>query len=266
MAAMVFDIIVDLKYRGVSNKFVGDYGFSIAEFLAGSYERDGKTYEIKDKDTIRDLTALLSWKYNQEEVAFIFNNALLFAGCDDEEGFCIFHYDLRSAHWHRVQNCYMAEGSGRHSVDPAMYGFAENLLLESRRGDVDRTAGLMALIYGLASAVDHEIGVNGYPNLILIDGGQADHAKRLREIGDRRSFLALQILRALGKNFLDYQSAYLLIDELVFEMRPFEEMYEKFFAQTSKKAAMARMLRGYKTLPWHQEFEDTKRRSGNWES
>jgi hypothetical protein len=148
----------------------------------------------------------------------------------------------------------LAEGSGRHSVDPAMYPFAENLLLEKRRGELDRVEGLMALIQALNSAVDHEIGVGGYPNITIIDGRQKDYTKRLREIGDRRAYLASQIMRAVNRGYLSHDKGYALIDKLVYKTRDFEEIYESFFSQVSDSNALSRLLRGYKILPYRKDI------------
>lgn len=252
MGRIVFDVIVDMKRTALSDKFTGEYGFSVDEFLEGYYSRENKRYDIKDKNTIRKLSDLLTWKYQQDDVAFIFNNAALLAGYDDRSGVCIFHYDLRGGYWHKVQTCYLAEGSGRHSVDPAMYPFVENLLINSRRGEVDRVEGLMALIHSLNSAVDHEIGVGGYPNIMLIDGRQAEYHKRLREVNDERALLSSQILRAVERNYLEYKVASDLIDKLIYQMAPFAEIYDKFLAAASNVHALIRFLRGYKIRP-HME-------------
>lgn len=254
MSALLFDIIVDMKYEALSQRIMGTHGFSAAEFIEGRYRRGEKSFEIKDKDTIRDISALLCWKYQQEEVAFIFNNAFLLAGYDEEEGFSIFHHDLRSGHWHKVQNCYLAEGSGRHSVDPAMYAFAENLLVKNRRGDIDRVAGLMAVIHAVNTAAEHEIGVGGYPNVIVIDGRQADPAKRLYEVNDERSFLGTQVMRAVAGNYLDYRDGYTLIEKIFYGLCPFAEMHDQFWSKARDKAALSRLLRGYKMSPWEHNL------------
>jgi hypothetical protein len=255
IAPLVFDIIVEQKNNAITRKFMGDYGFNLAEFLESSYTRNGRTFDIKDKDTIRELTALMTWKYQQGELSSIFLNAFVLACYDEENGFNIYHYDLRSNfYWHKVQTCYVAEGSGRHSVDPMMYGFAENLLVADRRGNIDRVAGLMAFLYGVVTAMDHEIGVGGYPAITIINGREANYQNRIREIHDDRAHLAAQIVRGIARNYMAYQDGYALIAELMYGGGNFAEVYDKMMAKIRNVRAFVHMLRGYKIMPYHEDI------------
>jgi len=248
MMSLCFDIVVEIKNRRLSEKIKGTYNFTVPEFIRGKYERKGESYEIKDKDVIREIVDQMIWRNQAEDVGYIFLNAGLLAGYDDELGFQIYHFDLRDGYWHRVQNCYMAEGSGRHSVDPAVYGFAEKWLIEERRGHIDPVEGSIALIHGVNSASDHEIGVGGYYNIILIDGREKDYSKRLREINDDRSLLANHIVRALDNNFLTYKQTHNLIRRLLFEDATFEDLYTELWKTAREPDQLSRILRGYKII------------------
>jgi len=248
IANMCFSIIVETKHERIGEKIKGVYNFTVPEFIEGKYTRNGTTFEIKDKDTIRDIVDQMIWRNDMEEVGYIFMNAVLIAGYDEELGFQIYHFDLRDGYWHRVQNCYMAEGSGRHSVDPALYSFAEKWLIEERRGSIDPVEGSIALIHGVNTASDHEIGVGGYYNIVLIDGRQKDYKKRLWEINDDRSLLANHIVRALDNNFLSYKDTYDMIKSLLFEGAPFSEVYNRFWHTVKEPDVLSRILRGYKII------------------
>jgi hypothetical protein len=249
IARLCFDVVVETKHRRISEKIRGVYNFTAPEFVEGKYKRDGQEFEIKDKDTIREVVDQMVWRNSIQEVGSIFLNAGLLAGYDDETGFGIFHFDLRDGYWHRVQNCYMAEGSGRHSVDPAIYGYAEKWLHSERRGHIDPVEGAIALIHGVNSASDHEIGVGGYYNIILIDGRQKDFSLRLREINDDRSLLANHVVRALHGDFIGYPDACAMIKGLLFQDTPFQETYERLWKTVREPEAFSRMLRGYKVNP-----------------
>jgi hypothetical protein len=249
IARMTFDVVIETKHQRHNEKIRGTYDFNVSEFLKGSYERDGKTYEIKDKEIIREVVDQMVWRNQVEDVGYIFLNAGLLVGYDDKLGFQIYHFDLRDGYWHRVQNCYMAEGSGRHSVDPALYGFAEHWLLEERRGNIDPVEGSIALVHGVNTASDHELGVGGYYNIILIDGRKENFQDRLREINDDRSLLTNHVVRALEHHFISYRDAYEYVKELLFENTPFEEVYEKFWGTVKEPEVMCRLLRRYKIIP-----------------
>ncbi len=253
MAKLAFDVIIAVKEEAVNHKFQHKYGFSSQEFLQGKYEKEGKNVSLNDKDTVEEISALLSWKHQQEEMSFVFNNAALLAGYDEKEGVGLYHFDLRGGYWEKIQTCYFAEGSGRHSVDPAMYPFVENLLLEKRRGEVDRVDGLMSLIHSMNMAVNYEIGVAGYPNIIIINGRENDPTKRLREIQDESSLLASQIMRAIHFQQLSYKEARTLIDNLIYQGAPQKEIYGKMLQQSRSAKALSRILRGYKVFPYQSD-------------
>jgi hypothetical protein len=243
-----FESIMEIKHQRVGEKIKSIYDFNITEFLSGSYERNGQKYDIKDKDTVKEVVDLMVWRGMTDEVGSTFLNAGLFAGYDEEDGFQIYHYDLREGYWHRVQNCYMAEGSGRHSVDPAIYSFAEQWQRDERRGNIDPVEGSIALIHGINSASDHEIGVGGYYNIIMIDGRKENFKDRLWEINDDRSLLANHIVRANKHNFINYGQAYELIKMLLFENADFEEVYGRFWSTAKNPDELCRMLRKYKLI------------------
>lgn len=248
IARMCFELVVEIKNQRLSEKIKGIYNFTVPEFIQGKYERNGQTYNIKDKDSIREILDLMVWRNKSDDVGYIYMNAGLLAGYDDELGFQIYHFDLREGYWHKVQNCYMAEGSGRHSVDPAIYGFAEKWLLEERRGNIDPVEGSIALIHGVNSASDHEIGVGGYYNIILFDGRQKDYGKRIREVNDDRSLLANHIVRSLDAGFLGYEKTRELIDKLLFKEVSCDEVYQEFWSSVKDPETFSRVLRGYKII------------------
>ncbi|MBI2943712.1 MAG: hypothetical protein HYY25_05890 [Candidatus Wallbacteria bacterium] len=247
----LFDLVVKQKQTWFSDKLRGEFGFDVTEFISGHYERNGRREEIKDRDMTRRITDWLSWKNMEPEVDGIFLNAGLFAGYDDKLGFQIYHFDLRDGYWHRVQTCYFAEGSGRHSVDPAMYEFVERLRIDERRGDVDPLEGLVALLTALNVASVHEAGVGGYPTVMLFDGREPI-ARRQREFSDDRSWLGTRVARAYSTGFLDRESCFELLDGLFFKDEPFESAYARFWSAAREPERLGRLLRGYKVPPLGQ--------------
>ena len=248
MARLCFDLVIEVKNQRISEKIKGTYNFTVPQFVQGGYDLDGKRHPIEDKETVREVLEQMVWRNQNPEVNYIFMNAGLLAGYDDENGFQIFHFDLRDGYWHRVQNCYMAEGSGRHSVDPAVYGYAEKWLTDQRRGKVDPVEGSIALLHGVNTASEHEIGVGGYYNIIMVDGRCKNNRKRMWEINDERSLLANHVVRGLDLGFISYKDAYDLIKGILFENTPFQEGYDKIWSVAREPEAFSRILRGYKII------------------
>ncbi|MBI2568794.1 MAG: hypothetical protein HYV63_17380 [Candidatus Schekmanbacteria bacterium] len=255
LAALLFDVIVDLKFDALSDLLRGQHGFSLPELYAGAYRRADERYEIRDKDVIRDIVAMLAWKSQQEVTSAIFNNAALMAGYDEQDGFAIYQFDQRGGgYWHRVHTFYLAEGSGRHSFDPAMFPFAEKLLASERRGEVDRAEGMLMMLHGLNQAAEHEMGVGGYPNILLFNGRCADHAARVVEINDERSLLASHVAHGLQWGFIRHDLACELIDDLLFRDRTWQSVADRLFAAVPDERSFSLALRGYKLLPHRHEI------------
>ena len=246
MNDVLFNLVINIKNKLLNNHVKGLYGFSMEDLTRGYYEKDGTKIEIKDKDTIKEIIDIMLFKNTPHEHEYIFNNAGLFAGYDDVNGFQIYHFDLRDAYWHLVQACYLAEGSGRHSVDPRMYGFVENLTIEEKRTEIDPVFGIISMVSALNSASDHEIGVGGYFNITLIDG-KKEFNKRFMEINDDRSHLVAHIVRALDNDFISYDNTYILINSVLFKEEDFDKVYNDFWQVVKRPEELCRHFRGYKS-------------------
>jgi len=248
LAAGLFSLVIRVKHQWMSEWLRGQYGFTVPEFIAGSYERNGQKVEIKDTDLQRRITDWLSWKNQTVDVERIFLNAGLFAGYDETCGFQIYHFDLREGYWHRVQTCYFSEGSGRWSADPAMYPFVERLHYDERRGNVDPVEGLVALLAAVNAASEHETGVGGYPTIMLFDG-RRPLPDRQREIADDRSWMATRVVKAWTSGHLSREDCHQFVQGLLFDDRSADEVYDDFWHRVREPERLCRLLRGYKVAP-----------------
>ena len=244
-ARMTFRIIIDLKQRRLSEMVKSRYGFDLDEFIAASHRRGDDRIPIKEKELTTQVVDLMTWKDKPDEVDFLFLNAGLLAGYDEQNGFGIYHLDLRDGFWHPVQSLYLAEGSGRDSVDPTLSEYLGAHPVELRRGSLDPADALLHLISAVNQAAERNIGVGGYYNIILIDG-RRPRDRRLREINDDRSFLALQVSRAWAKGFLDYRPAREIIEAVLLQDEPHLRMREVFLDKVRHPRELSRLLRGYK--------------------
>ena len=247
MAVLYNEITLATNRERVDEKLVSKFGFNWAEFIAGKYERNGETFEIKDAETVDTITGWLVNRGEPHEMQIVFGNASIMAGYDDRRGFQMFHFDQRAGYWHKVQTAYLAEGSGRHSVDPYMYGVMENLFAAERRDGIDPVLGLTCFLTAVNAAEDHEAGVGGYFNIILVDGTKPN-PERMIEINDDRSKLASLIVRARDKGFVPFETSLDLVGALIYRNEPFAEVYAEFMRASSDVGNMERLLRGYKVV------------------
>lgn len=245
MAEGLFDLVVAEKNRRMSERLRGEFGFTVPEFVAGQLASGEK---IEDAALTQKVTQWLSWRNQEREVAGIFLNALLLAGYDEDCGFAMYHVDLRDGYWHRIQTCYMAEGSGRFSVDPTMYPFVERLRVDERRGEVDPVEGLVAMLAALTSASEHETGVGGYPTVMLIDGTRP-LPERQREIADDRAWLASRAVKAHTHGYLGRGPCYALVEGLLFGDLGADQGWEDLKVAARNWPQVSRLLRGYKVAP-----------------
>lgn len=245
MARELFDLVVEVKNRRMSERFQGEFGFDVPSFLEGKSSSEEGAQGLKDEDLVRRLTSWMSWQHQEPEVGGIFLNALLFAGFDPELGFQIYHVDLRDGYWHKVQTCYMAEGSGRFSVDPTMVPYVEGLRVDQRRGEVDPVGGLLTLFAALNAASRHETGVGGYPTLMLFDG-RPEASQSQRVYCDDRAWLGSTLAKAWSHGFLARSRAEALIEDLFWNDAPLAGVEERFWQSAEEPETLERLLRGYK--------------------
>ena len=246
MMDLIYEQIIMIRKELIDAKIKGIYGFDSDDFNQGFYDQGEDKISIKNTSILSEVTDWLMWKHEIDAVRSIYANAGVFGGYDEENGFLLYNLDFREGYYHEVQSCYRAEGSGRHSVDPHMYDFVENLLVEERRGKIDPAEGTLALLNAVNKAVTHEIGIGGYFNIILINGRNKKKTEKLREINDERAYLSQLTAKAWGAGFLKYETAVDLIDQLLFQNKPYESVYKIFMENIKPRKECMRYLRGYK--------------------
>jgi len=247
IADLIFEVITNLKHTHIDDQLRGRYNFDTAEFVQGSYEREGKKIEIKDKDAVMEVEKFLTWKDMYEEVTPLFLNAGILAGYEETEGFRLFHYSMIECFHEPVQAAFIIDGSGRDMASLHLSDYFSRKTIPER-GKIDPVEGMIAILEAVNGASQFNLGVEGYYNIILIDGREKDYSKRLVEINDHRSKLASEIVLAKTGGFVSGETAYNLVDNLIFGGGTFADTAEKFMKSTSRKKELDRFLRGYKSV------------------
>jgi len=245
IAALVFQVISNMKHSHIDGQLKGRYNFDTSEFNQGFYERDGKKVEIKDKEVIKTVEKFLTWKDMFEEVNAVFVNAGILAGYDDSEGFRLFHYSLIEGFWEAVQAAFIVDGSGRDATGISLADYISRKTIPEQ-GKIDRVEGMIAILEAVNLASKFNLGVDGYYNIILIDGREKDHSKRLIEINDHRAKLASEIVLAKTNNLITEETARGIIDAMFFQEKPYPEIASLFMNSAVSKKKLRRLLRAYK--------------------
>lgn len=244
-AHVSFEVVTRIKHTHVNDMLRGKYGFVTEEFIAGSYDRRGQTYQITHEDVIAKSYNYLTFDGMPEDVKGIFGNSQVFAGYHPDEGFRIFYTTTRTPVCEEVQEIFLAQGSGRDTCDLVYCDFATSLTKLQRRQSVDRVEALMAMIKGLTNAFKLTAGVGGYPKIIYFNARETDPTKRIKNVFDRRSHLVVEIVLAELQGLITWKQAYDLVDQIIYQDKAFAKVNDRFFKAAANPQALYRFLRGY---------------------
>jgi hypothetical protein len=245
LAHFAFEVISGIKRRHIDEGLVGKFGFTGAEFINGSYKKDDKTVEIKDKEVATAAYRQMTWEGRGEDVQGVFLNSQVFAGYDPETGFRAFLLSEIIPVCEAIQECFLAEGSGLDVCDLVWSNNASMRSVPERRGAIDRVEGLVTMLEGLNSAFRVSAGVTGYPKIMYVNGREKDHMARLKEICDWRSKLASEAVFAEMYGFISRETAMKLVEAVIYKDKPFEEVNEALWSAATDRKKMLRFFRGY---------------------
>lgn len=244
LARWAFEAQTKLKRDHIDQTITGRYGFSVNDFIRGYYEKDGKKIEIKDKATQGAIHDSITWKGRSGEMTSIFLNAGIIAGFEPKEGFRIFSLSMIEFGYFPVQEIFLADGSGRDLATLYMTEYSNRKTVPERRGQIDRVEGIVEMINAVNAACRHDIGVEGYLNIILFDGHEPNE-RRMRTINDDRSKLATEIVRAWESRHIPRLKAFELVERLLWGNASWEEIDAEFWKNVSDFRDLIDMLRGY---------------------
>jgi hypothetical protein len=245
LAGVAFEVCTSIKHTHVDDFLQGKYGFNTREFISGSYQRADRKYEIKDEKILDAAGKCLTWEDQSKDLSGIFGNSQLLAGYDPSGGFRLFYQTERTPVLEEVQECFTAWGSARDTCDLQFCEFANTRTITERRGDVDRVEGLVALLKGLNVAFRLTAGVGGYPKIIYVNAKEKDWSRKVVEISDCRSKLAMEIVLAGMHEFLPEAKVRELVDRIIFKGVPFAEVDKEFFDAVTDAEGLMRFFRGY---------------------
>lgn len=245
---IAYDEMMKVKHRHIDDIISGYFNFNTADYMQGFYkDANDEKIEICQKDLKDKVFGLINWK-DSDEVDSIFLNAAIIAGFDSSGEFKICKLSMKTEMLLQIaDSVFETVGSGSDSAQLIFSDYAGNKTLDERRNHIDRVEGMIQLLRATNAAAKYNMGVGGYFNIVLFDSSEDDPAKRLFEVFDSKAKLSSEIVFAYYNKFLDYETTYELIDELIFKrQKPFEEMNIRFLNASADKTKMLRFLRGYK--------------------
>jgi hypothetical protein len=246
MAQEAFDVITQMKHNHLDQELKGRYGFTTLDYVQGYYERGGEKIDIKQKEMLGALDELCTWTARSKAPMALHLNAGIIAGYEPQEGFRLFGLSMISPAVEPVQEIFLADGSGRDMCTVVFTEDANRRSLPERRGDIDPVEGMLTMLDALNTSFTHNIGVGGYPCLIVVDGGQKNPADIVWHVQDHSGKLAAEITAAERSGFLDHDAAGGLVERLIFGREAFEAVEEDLWKAARRPKKLLRFLRGYK--------------------
>jgi hypothetical protein len=252
IADLAFEIVTEIKRVHVDDFLKGRFGFTTEDFVRGAFEkRDGASVPIEEGAVIDEALKYITFEGMPEEVKGIFGNSQVLAGYDPDGGFRIYYQTERMPVCEEVQELFLSQGSGRDTCDLQYCHFANTRTIRERRGAVDRVEGLVAMLRGLDMAFRLTAGVEGYPKIIYLNMKEKDPDKRLVQISDMRSKLAAEAVASGREGFLVEEDVHELVNAVIFEGRPFEEIDAELFRRARcGEEKLFKFLRGWACLPF----------------
>ena len=240
-----FKVATGVKQLHIDDYLKGKFGFVTSDLVRGEYRDGGEAVPIEDEEQIKDAFKYIMFEGNPKEVAGIFGNSQIMAGYDPAGGFRIFYMTERAPVCEEVHEIFSAQGSGRDTCDLEYSSFANSRTIRERRGDIDPTEGLVAMLKGLAHACRQAAGVGGYPKIIYVNAKEKNRGMRVKTVFDKRSKLALEIVYAGEEGFLAARDVRTLVEQIIFENRPFAEVYQRMLKACRREKQLLHFLRGY---------------------
>ncbi len=247
LAELTFDNITQIKHAHINDFIQGKFGFTQDTVVTGKYLNKDQEISISDSRLLENARNYMDFTGTPEEVKGIFGNSQILAGYTPEEGFKIFYMTERWPVCEEVHEMFLAQGSGRDTCDLEFARYADTRTLKQRRLKAfnDPAEGLMTLLSGLNRAMNLTAGIGGYPKIIYVNGEAESSDKWVKEICDRRSRLAAEIVASSDEGLIEFETARNLVESLIFADAPFERINKTFFNATRRPEQLFRFLRGY---------------------
>jgi hypothetical protein len=237
--------MLEVKHHHLNDVIYANFHFDMDDFNRGYYEVGGEKYEIKQENVIEKTTEYITWKDYNPDVDVIFKNKAIIAGYDPVNGFEIYTLSLMENECFYSGGLYESIGSGSDTATISLNDFINTKVLSKRRKNIDPVEGIIELVRATNASARKNYGVGGYFNIVLIDG-EKPAGEQYFEILDHRARLASEIVFAAEYNLLTQDDTFYLMNRIIFEETPFEEVEEEFIRKSTDPKKMDLLLRGYK--------------------
>jgi hypothetical protein len=243
---VVLEAFREVHSRRIDDKLTYLFGFDRKSFNAGEYTSNGEEKTISRPEVKTRAMKIIQGKETTGYSPLSAPVEACLIGVDKLYGYSAFALKETDGVL-GFQSCWFESlGQGR---DAAAISFSKHLNschLDTRRVGVGEPEGLLILLESICNAIDHYGQNGGFIRFMLLDGDGENRTERIRDIFDERAALSLEIVRAKQGGMLDSKGAIELLQFLVRDMRPVEEIERKLFKTVPDAMKLGKLLRGYK--------------------
>jgi hypothetical protein len=222
------------------------YGFEADDLLRGSYEADGKTWDIKQDAVKKAALEILEGGNKAQMYKNIFSNFGILLGWDPEDGIAHFHVNAEIGVLSMVSGRFEAVGTGKYASGMSFAEFLGRHTLCRRREGFDPVEGTFELLLSAVVASQSFGEVGGDFHMVVVDGTAKSHALRCRSIDEDRMRLATEAVRGARAGFVHRKAALDAVEASVYGDDAFERIEDRLFRSASSPKALELLCRGYK--------------------
>ena len=247
LADLVFGVITKVKQIHINDSLSAKFGFSADDLSSGKYKSaGGERRPISGKGILKKALDESAPDPSKPAAGPVFGNMGILAGYEPELGFRIYLFSMKEHFREVASDGFTCQGSGGDSASSVLADFFSKIPGgRPGRENLDRIEGLVALISALNAACRHNLGVGGYPNILLFDGKTPDPGDMLRQVNHHGSKLASEAVYLFTSGMLGEETVRTVVDGIFFNRRDISEIEERMWGGVENKLKAHRFLRGY---------------------
>ena len=263
-ARIAFDSLQDVIRKRIDQKLHFYFGFTTADLHRGDYKKNGETYKIKNKKIIETARAFSTRQKTDVLLKSALDCKAAVFGYDPADGISAFYLSAENSICGFNYEGFDFIGSGKYASGLSLGQTFNTKNLKMRKAGFTTGEGLYELVASALLAGDHFKEVGGNLNFVLIDGKGRTPRLRYQEFFDETARLTAEIVRAALAKLLSRKDAVALIEKLVLEKKPFQQVEGELFRKVKDPSQLNFLLRGYKISELREisnELDKTRKRN-----
>ncbi len=239
IAKLTFEIILNIKNKHINNELKHLFNITLEDFISNKFD-------LNSNPLAQDIDKIINPHQFSNNIGPIYGNAGILAGCSLDEGFQIFKYSLRELKWEIVYDDFLSLGSGSDLTNIIYSNFYKFITPGKIANLYEPTDILINALLAVYKASQFNRGVGGYFNIIIFQ--RKDNKILVQDFNDHRSYFAVEIVKCLDSNLINYKLAKFIIENLFFIGTDFQQLYEHFWSSVDNPHHIHKFLRGYNLL------------------